>query len=99
MTTRRVEPRHANPVALLYDCHPRADCDDGSDGLMARNERERRLDRPVAMRSMEIGVAYAARLSFDQDLSWTGLRDVPFLKQQGLSKLLDYGGVHLACHE
>jgi hypothetical protein len=50
------------------------------------------------MCGMEIRVANAAGLGFDEDLSRPGRRDVPFLKQQGLSKLLDYCGVHLACH-
>ena len=49
------------------------------------------------MRGMEIGVADTAGLGFDQDLARPGGRDVPFLQQQGLSKLLDYCDVHLAC--
>ena len=99
MTTRRVEPGHSDPVALLYDRYARSDGDDQPDGLMARNEWERGLDRPVAMRGMEIGVAYTAGLGFDEDLARPGRRDVPFLKQQGFSKLLDYCGGHFACHE
>jgi hypothetical protein len=96
MTARRVEPGNPDPVAFLHDCHARSDGSDQSDGLMARNEREIGLYGPVAMRGMEIGVAHAARLSFDHDLAGAGRRDIPFPKHQGCSELLDNCGVHLA---
>jgi hypothetical protein len=48
---------------------------------------------------MEIGVAHAACLGLDQDLVFPGRGDVPFLKHQGLSELLDNRGMHLAGHK
>jgi len=95
---RRIEPGDSDPVALLHDGHARSNGCDQADGLMAGNEGERGLRRPVAMRGMEIGVAYAARLGLDQDLSRAGRRDVQFAKLQRLSKLLNYCGLHLERH-
>jgi hypothetical protein len=46
------------------------------------------------MRGMEIGVANAAGLRLHQDLARPGSGNVQFLKQQGLSELLDNRGVH-----
>jgi hypothetical protein len=80
VTTRRVEPRHPDPVALLHNCHARSNGSDQTDRLMARNERECRLHRPVAVGRMEIGVADAAGLGFHQDLACSGRGNVPFLK-------------------
>ena len=98
MAARRVEPGHPNPVSLLYDRHARSNGGDKPDGLMARNEWERGLYRPVAVRGMEVCVAYAAGLGFDQDLTCPGGRDVQFMKSQRLSKLLDYCRLHLKSH-
>ena len=98
MSTRRVEPGHPDPVALLHDRHTRPDRTNQADALMARNERERGLRRPVSMRGMEVGVAYTAGLGLDQDLTHPGRGDIPFAKHQGFSELLDDCGVHLAGH-
>jgi hypothetical protein len=65
---------------------------------MARNEWERRLYRPVAVRGMEVCVADAAGLGFDQYLTCPRRRDVQFTKRQRLSKLLDYCCFHLRDH-
>jgi hypothetical protein len=43
-------------------------------------------------------VANAAGLGLDQDLARSRRRDVPFLKHQRLSELLDNCGAHLTCH-
>jgi hypothetical protein len=45
---------------------------DQTDRLMARNEWERRFHRPIAVHRMQIGVAYAARLGFHQNLAGPG---------------------------
>jgi hypothetical protein len=83
MTARRVEPGNPDSIAFLHYCHTRSDGSDQSDGLMAGNEGEIGLHGPVAMRSMEIGVAHTARLSFDYDLTWARRRNIPFSKHQG----------------
>jgi hypothetical protein len=50
------------------------------------------------MRGMEIGVAYATGLCFDQNLACPGRRDVPLFKYQRLTELLHNCGIHLAGH-
>jgi hypothetical protein len=79
VATGRVEPGHPDAVALLDDRHPRSRGDDPSDALMARNERERGLERPVAARGMKIGVAHAAGLGLDQDLASSRRGNIPLL--------------------
>ena len=80
MTAGRIEPGHADPVALLHACHARSNGGDQPDALVARNEWECGLHWPVAMRGMEIGVAHATGLGIDHDLAHPGRGDVPFLK-------------------
>src|SRR5271156_1272082 len=67
VTTRRVEPRHPDPITLLHNCHARSNGSDQTDSLMARNERKYGLHGPVTVGRMEIGVAYSAGLGFHQD--------------------------------
>jgi hypothetical protein len=50
------------------------------------------------MRGVEIGVAHAASLGLDQDLTRTCGRDDPLLKKQRLAKLFDHRCVHCGCH-
>jgi hypothetical protein len=50
------------------------------------------------MGRMEIGVAYAAGFSFDQNLANSGRGNVPFPELQRFSKLLDNRSVHLEWH-
>ncbi len=94
MTTRRVEPRNADPVALLHDRNARSNGRYQTDALMSRNEREFGFQRPVSMRGMEIGVAYAAGLRLNQDLPRPGSRNVPFPNHQGLSEFFNNCGLH-----
>ena len=84
-----------DPVALLHNCHARSNGSDQTDGLMARNERERRFHWPVAVGRMQIGVAYPAGFGLDQDLACSGRGNVQFYKLQRFSELLDNRRVHL----
>src|SRR6202453_1430973 len=97
MTARRVEPGNPDPIAFLHYCYSRSDGSGQSDGLMAGNKREIGLHGPVAMCGVKIGVAHAACLRFDYDLTWTRRRNIPFSKHQGRSEPLDNCGMHL-CH-
>jgi hypothetical protein len=47
---------------------------------------------------MEIGVAHAARLRLNENLTRPRRRNVQFPEYQRFSELLDDGGLHLACH-
>lgn len=92
---RRVEPGHADPVTLLHGRHASAERGDTANALMARGERQRRLQRPVSVSRMQIGVADAAGLGFDKDLSRTRCGNVEFLEDQGFAELLDLRCLHL----
>ena len=76
MTAGRIEPRHAHTVTLFDDRHARPNGGDQSDALMAGNEGKRRLQRPVALGGMKIGVAYPAGLGLDKDLARSDGRDI-----------------------
>lgn len=48
--TRRVEPRHADPIAFLHVLNILADRDGDPDTFVTRNERQRGFERPIAAR-------------------------------------------------
>ncbi len=98
VTAGRVEPGHADSVALLDDGHPGAQCDNDADRLVTGNEGRGRLQRPVAVRGMQVGVADAARFGLHQNLAWSGRWDIPFLEHQRLSDRGDDRGLHLVGH-
>ena len=99
MTARRVEPGQTNPVAFLDDLDARSDGDHRPDALVSGNERERGLQRPIAVRGVQIGVADAAGLGLDDDLTGARSRNFPLPDDQRLSELLDDRRSHLVCHE
>jgi len=75
-------------------------CDGGghsSDSLMAGNERERGLQRPVTICGMGFGVTDAAGLGLYQNLTRAGTGNVPLLQREGLTELLDNGDLRLLC--
>jgi hypothetical protein len=80
VTARGIEPRNPDPVASFTIVTPDPNGSDQTDGLMARNEREGRLHQSIAVGRMEIGVAYSAGLSFQQNLACCGRRNVPLQK-------------------
>ena len=98
MAAGRVEPRHADSVALLDDRDAGAERDDAADRLVAGDERDFGLQGPVAGRGVEIGVADAAGFGLDQNLTGAGGRNVQLAEHQGLAELFDDGGVHCAGH-
>jgi hypothetical protein len=76
-----IKPRHTHPIAFLHDRDTRAHGGDAADALMTRREWRGRLERPVAIRGMEVGVADAASFRLDHDLAWAWRRDVVFPKR------------------
>src|SRR5699024_5698606 len=57
--------------------------------LMTRNERNLRLDRPVPLRGVQIGVAHTRGDEFDQRLSGTGFGDRIVSDDELLAEALD----------
>ena len=73
VAARRIEPRDADAVAFLDVRNAGADGGDMADALMARDEGRLGLDRPIAVRGVQVGVADAARRDLDEDLASLGL--------------------------
>ena len=92
---RGVEPRHADPVAVLHGGDVRPDRRDQTDALVAGDERRRRLDGPVTARCVQVGMADPAGLGPDQDLARSGDRDRDFADFQRLGGSHE-GGLHLS---
>jgi hypothetical protein len=86
VNARRVEPWHADAVALFDNLDPRANCDDAADGLMTRSEWELGLRRPVAGRCVKVRVAHTTRLGLNKDLTSAGFRDITSMNTSGLPK-------------
>ena len=68
----RPQPGVADFVANLQVVDAFAEGDDGAVALVSGNEGWLRLDRPISVRRMEIGVADAGGLELDQRLAVTG---------------------------
>src|SRR5580658_5766487 len=98
MATRRVEPGHPNPIAFLHDRYARPDRGHTPNGFVARNEGQRGLQGPVAIRRVEIRMANPASLGLYENLTRSRLGKLAFAKYERLSELFDDGGVHLAWH-
>ena len=97
-TAGRVQPRNADPIALTHVRDAGADRDHVPDALVPRNERRRRLDRPVAFDGMQIGVTDAARGDLDQDVAGAGTRNRHLLDREGLAECAHDGGFHGVGH-
>ena len=63
------EPGDRDPVADLVVVHILSQLFDNADALVSRDERRGRLDRPIALRGVDVGVAEPAGLHPDQDLA------------------------------
>ena len=94
----RVEPRHADAVALFDDRDACAERDDAADRFVARDERDFGLEGPVAGRGVEIGVADPAGFGLDENLTGAGGRNIDLAEHKGFAELFDDGGVHCAGH-
>ena len=63
---------------------------------MAGDERRARLDRPVTLCGMQIGVAHAGRFQLYQCLAVAGGRQVELLDLQWPAEFGDDGGAHVS---
>ena len=75
-----------SPTAIGGTPSPTAVID--PDALVSRHERRRRLDRPVAVRGVDVGVAESGRLDVDDDLARARCRDRPLLDDQWEAELV-----------
>src|SRR5215207_6981292 len=82
------EPGYRHPVALL-DLRDRL-----PDALVAGDERELRLDRPVAVGGVDVRVAQARGFYLDNNLSKPGLWLGHILDAQRLRKIVNHRGFH-----
>jgi hypothetical protein len=57
-----------------------------------------RLYRPIALRGVQVGVAYAARLDLHHDVAGARLRHLDLLDSQRLVELTHYSGFHGLVH-
>ena len=89
-----VQPGHPDPVALLDRRDAGAECGDGADALVARDEGRRGLDRPVAVRGVQVGVAHARGHDLDQDLARARLGHRHRLDRQRLLELVHHRRLH-----
>jgi hypothetical protein len=93
-STGPAQPGDGHPVALgdLGDPGPKGG--DDADPLMAGDQRQLWLDRPVAMGGVDVGVAQPGRLHPHQDLPESRLRHRHLLQLQGRLELMDHGCQH-----
>jgi len=90
----RVQPGNADAVAFLDMLDAGADRGHVTHPFVAGDEGQGRLDRPVAIGGMQVGVADARGNHLDQHLPGRHFRHGHFLDLQRLSKLEDDGGFH-----
>ncbi len=93
----RVEPGHAHTVAFFYDGDAGAHRSDNPDRLMAWNEGWGGLERPIAVRRMDVCMADTAGFSLDDDLTRPRSGHVPLAQHQRLAELFDDRRVHRLC--
>src|SRR5690606_3980755 len=86
--------RHRHAVALGDAGDARTNPGDDTDALMSRYEREWRLDRPVTVGGVYVGVAETRGLDLDDDLAGTRLGDRQILDLGRAAVLADDGSAH-----
>ena len=89
------EPRQRDAHAGLEAVHlAGTQALDHADALVAGDERRRRLDRPLAARGVDVGVAEPAGLDAHEHLAGAGLGDGQVLDLQRAIEGADDGGFH-----
>src|SRR5471032_944848 len=99
MSTGGIEPGHTNAVPFFHGRDTRADGGDYADTLMARDERQRGLQRPVPVCRMQIGMTDATGLGLDQHLPCSWRWNVDFLQHQRLAERFDNSSLHFTFHD
>ena len=91
----RPQERVAHLVSHREVDNPLTESDNGAVALVTGDERRRRLEWPIPMRGMQIGVAHPRRLHLDQRLTVTRCRKVEFGKLERCTEFGDHGSSHL----
>jgi len=97
-TAGGVQPRNADTVAFLDAGYAGTELGDIADAFMAGNEGRVRLDRPVAIGGVQVGMADAGRFVLDEDLARSRLRNGHLLDHQRLAEFTDDGSFHHLGH-
>ena len=98
MAARSVEPRHADPVAFLHIGDTLADGRDVSHALVTGDERRLRLDRPVPLGGVQVGMAHARRLDRDLYHARFDLGNGHLVDRERGAEFSNHGGFHRSCH-
>src|SRR6185437_8801648 len=90
---REAKPGDGDPVAPGVQCRARPDGDYRADAFVSGDKRRVRLDRPFAIRGVDVGVAQARRLHLDEYLArpWLGHGEFAYFQ---LAEFRDDGRLH-----
>src|SRR6478735_860223 len=94
VAARAAEPGQGDPISDGDVLDAVADTLDDADALVARDERQRGLDRPVAVCGVDVGVAQAGGLDPDQNLTCLRNRFVELPDGQALGEVGDHSCLH-----
>src|SRR5262245_36087165 len=91
-------PRETDPRVTLPSVWISTDGRHDACAFVTGDERQRRLDRPIAVCGMQVGVAAAARKDLDEDLAGGRCRNRDLLDGEWLAKGADHGRLHRLGH-
>jgi hypothetical protein len=97
MPARAVKPCDSHAITFFQVRNPRPDSRDDSRSFVAWDEGHYRLDRPIAVHSMQIGVTYSSRKYFHKRLPWPRRWDGNFSYDQRRTKFFNNGCFHGFC--
>ena len=93
-----MQPRNADAIALLDAKDGTADGGHRPHAFVSGYEGRVRLDGPIALRCVEIGMADPRRGNTDENLVLLGFRNGHFLDREWSPEMVDDGGFHRAGH-
>jgi hypothetical protein len=97
-TTRAVEPRHSDAVALFESGDASSERCDVADALVTGNEGQSGFDRPIAVGRVQIGVTDAARYDLNQNLSSARRGNGDLLDRERPAEITNDRGSHRTLH-
>jgi hypothetical protein len=97
MPARTVEPRNSHTVTFFQVRNPGPDGCDDSCSFVAWNEGHHRLDGPIPIYCVQIGVTYSSGKYFYKGLPWPRRWDWNFSHNQRRTEFFDNGCFHRSC--